>query len=959
MCSSDLARLDAAIGLADSFNPNASGSVDSIVVQPDGKILAGGRFFNIGGQPRKIFARLSNDTAALQNLEVTPTTITWTRGGSSPVFARTTFEYSGDNISYTSLGQGAATGSNWTLTGLNLPIGQNFYIRARGHYGSGDNGESIAESVRLAFLTAPTGTPTPPPPPPTPTPPPPTPTPTPSPTPTPTPTPTPSPSPPPVCSTTITHSTSQAITPGNSISCNNGIGHADNSYWRAFNMMTFTGLAQYDVTSVSFGIESVNQTQPVTVRLYAQTGGTFPTGLRSQVGTTTINVDSSQSGTVVTTPLVATVPAGTSELVMELFTPNGQAAGNLFFLGSNTSPETGPSYLRAFDCGMMTTPTTTAALGFPNVHFIMNVHGGCSGAAATPTPTPPPNGRIAFMSDPRTFESVAEIYAIDSNGNNRVRLTFTGGVQAFNSNPTWSPDGARIAYTRTPIQWNPPMTLPSYIAIINVGANNSDQKPLTSQGSNSQPSWSPDGLRIAFTSDRDGNSEIYAMDANGSNQIRLTNNPAFDNEPAWSPDGTKIAFTSNRDGHSEIYVMDANGDNPVRLTNNSEGNSSSAWSPDSLRIAFTSFRDGNGEIYAMDANGSNETNLTNNPAYDYDATWSPDGAQIAFTTSRLAGNTEIFVMNANGSNPYDLTNDPLTENEPDWQRLSVFPTPSATPTASPTPSATPTPAPVVQAINLSTRMRVQTGDNVGIGGFIITGTAPKHLLLRAIGPSLTQLGVPDALGDPVLELHGPGSFITIVNNNWRDDPIQEAAIIATGIAPTNNLESAIDATLAPGAYTAIVRGNGNTLGVALVEVYDLSQAAASKLANISTRAFVDTGNNIVIAGFILGGNGIDRIIVRGIGPSLTALGVPNALADPKLDLRGTNGALLMTNNDWQDDPTGIGPAELIAAGLAPTNQLESGMAVTLPPGLYTALLSGVNNGTGVGLVEVYDRGAPP
>ena len=163
-------------------------------------------------------------------------------------------------------------------------------------------------------------------------------------------------------------------------------------------------------------------------------------------------------------------------------------------------------------------------------------------------------------------------------------------------------------------------------------------------------------------------------------------------------------------------------------------------------------------------------------------------------------------------------------------------------------------------------------------------------------------GVPDVLADPVLELHGPGAFVTITNDNWRDDPVQEAEIQATGIPPTNDLESAIDATLAPGAYTAIVRGKNNTSGVALVEVYDLSQAVASKLANISTRAFVSTGDNIVIAGFMLGGNsGNDRIVVRGIGPSLTAAGVPNALANPTLELRDSNGALLIANNDWQDN----------------------------------------------------------
>jgi len=250
-------------------------------------------------------------------------------------------------------------------------------------------------------------------------------------------------------------------------------------------------------------------------------------------------------------------------------------------------------------------------------------------------------------------------------------------------------------------------------------------------------------------------------------------------------------------------------------------------------------------------------------------------------------------------------------------------------------------------------MRVQTGDNVGIGGFIITGTAPKHLLLRAIGPSIT--GLPAVLADPVLELHGPGTFTTITNNNWMDDPIQKAAILATGLAPTNNLEAAIDTTLNPGAYTGVVRGNGGTNGIGLIEVYDLSQAVLAKLANISTRALVGTGNDIVIAGFILGNhNGSDRIVVRGIGPSLTAFGIANALANPTLELRDSNATLLISDNDWQDNPAQA--AELTAAGLAPTNPLESGIAATLPPGLYTALLAGLNNGTGVGVVEVYDRG---
>ncbi len=226
------------------------------------------------------------------------------------------------------------------------------------------------------------------------------------------------------------------------------------------------------------------------------------------------------------------------------------------------------------------------------------------------------------------------------------------------------------------------------------------------------------------------------------------------------------------------------------------------------------------------------------------------------------------------------------------------------------------------------------------------------MLVRAIGPSLT--GVPGVLADPVLELHGPAGFTTIVNNNWRDT--QEAEIEATGIAPVSNLESAIIGTLSPGAYTGVVRGNGNTSGIALVEVYDLDQSVASKLANISTRAFVGADDDIVIAGFILGNGGDDRIAVRGIGPSLTALGVPNALADPILELRDSNGTLLSANDDWQDNPAQA--AELMAAGLAPSNPSEAGIAATLPPGLYTALLAGLNNGTGIGLVEVYDRAGP-
>ena len=246
---------------------------------------------------------------------------------------------------------------------------------------------------------------------------------------------------------------------------------------------------------------------------------------------------------------------------------------------------------------------------------------------------------------------------------------------------------------------------------------------------------------------------------------------------------------------------------------------------------------------------------------------------------------------------------------------------------------------------------------MAIGGFIVTGNGPKHVLVRAIGPSLAQFGVPNVLADPVLELHGAPGFNTITNDNWRDDPAQEALIIASGIPPSDDLESAIDAALVPGNYTAVVSGHNNSAGVGLVEVYDLDAAVPSKLANISTRAFVGTNENVVIAGFILGnGQGDASIVVRGIGPSLIPVGVPDALADPTLELRNSDGALLLANNDWQDDPEQA--AAITEAGLAPSNDLESAMAAALPPGLYTAVLAGLNNGTGVGLIEVYDIGGP-
>jgi hypothetical protein len=236
---------------------------------------------------------------------------------------------------------------------------------------------------------------------------------------------------------------------------------------------------------------------------------------------------------------------------------------------------------------------------------------------------------------------------------------------------------------------------------------------------------------------------------------------------------------------------------------------------------------------------------------------------------------------------------------------------------------------------------VQTGDSVGIGGFIIipsTGSGPsggKQVLLRGIGPSLGAFGVPNPLADPVMELHGPAGFTTIVNDNWRDT--QAALIMATGLAPTNDLESAILVTLAPGNYTAIVKGKNDTSGVGLVEVYDLGPAA-SQLANISTRGFVSTGDNVMIAGFILGAGDNAHIFIHAAGPS----GISPALADAILELFDGNGTLLASNDDCESSIIG------------PPNPAEACIEISLPTGLYTAILAGKNGGTGIGLVEIYN-----
>jgi hypothetical protein len=287
-------------------------------------------------------------------------------------------------------------------------------------------------------------------------------------------------------------------------------------------------------------------------------------------------------------------------------------------------------------------------------------------------------------------------------------------------------------------------------------------------------------------------------------------------------------------------------------------------------------------------------------------------------------------------------------------------------------SPTPTPTPPVTSRlgNVSTRGSVQTGVNVMIGGFIVQGSGSKGVIVRALGPELTPFGVPNALADPTLELHDGTGALIASNNNWQTTVIggvinsdQVSAIQNSGHAPTQPSEPAIIATLSPGNYTAIVRGANNTVGVALVEVYELSTGTSSILGNISTRGAVQTGAGAMIGGFIIQGSGSKTIIVRALGPALTPFGVPGALADPTLELHDGTGTLIASNNNWQTtiiggNITGNQVSAIQNSGHAPTQPSESAIVTALSPGNYTAIVRGTNNTVGVALVEVYDLQPP-
>jgi hypothetical protein len=253
-----------------------------------------------------------------------------------------------------------------------------------------------------------------------------------------------------------------------------------------------------------------------------------------------------------------------------------------------------------------------------------------------------------------------------------------------------------------------------------------------------------------------------------------------------------------------------------------------------------------------------------------------------------------------------------------------------------------------KAVNISTRANVGAGENVSIAGFIITGTSPKKLIVRGMGPSLSQFGVQAALANPKITLFDSTGVALASNDDWMST--QSLEITATGRAPMNPLESAIVRTLAPGAYTVHLSASGAGTGVGLVEVYDLEPNTNSMLANVSTRAAVGTGDNVMIAGMIINPGGSPLVVMRAVGPSLRDAGIVAPLQDPMLQLYNGNGEQIASNDNWQENGQ---PSAAKATLLAPTDDREAAIVAALAPGNYTAVLRGKGNTTGVAVVEAY------
>jgi hypothetical protein len=334
-----------------------------------------------------------------------------------------------------------------------------------------------------------------------------------------------------------------------------------------------------------------------------------------------------------------------------------------------------------------------------------------------------------------------------------------------------------------------------------------------------------------------------------------------------------------------------------------------------------------------------------------DGTWLNDGEVAWWIDGQLDGRITNLFLRSISSLKMDAVRLALhgtssARVNKKWYDNVVIATQYIGPMASASPIPSPTPTAPAELQNISSRLLIQTGNNVGIAGFVIGGSEPKKLLIRGLGPTLTQFNVTGVMPNPTLKLYdGSGSLIT-TNDDWKST--QEAAITGTQLAPPNDVEAAILATLQPGAYTVIQADASGAAGVGLVEVYDLNPLASSRLLNLSTRGLVQTGARALIAGCSVAADSND-VVVRALGPSLRALGVDNALADPVVTLYDSNANVIAANDNWKDSQQ----SAVESAGLQPPDDVDAAILVRLARGNYTAIVTGKNGSAGIGLVEIY------
>ena len=476
----------------------------------------------------------------------------------------------------------------------------------------------------------------------------------------------------------------------------------------------------------------------------------------------------------------------------------------------------------------------------------------------------------------------------------------------------------------------------------------------------------------------------YVFDLSGAQPnapIATLNNP---NPQEWGGFGGAVAISGTRvvvaaAGHDSppaydagyAYVYDVAGatrstpvavlDNPFPAQNDNFG----------ISVAISGTRVVVGDyaetVFVYDLAGSSQATLVktlSNPSWDLHDNF---GVAVAISGTRVivgAMGDDTVALHAGAAYVFDTAS-----TTPAVMLTQPVPTPTATPTPTPTPTVVPTqPRPSTGLANISTRAQIESGQNATIAGFIITGDAAKTVIIRGIGPSLTAHGVSGALSNPALTLHDASATVIGANDDWETTVIggsvsedQVTRILSSQVAPTHPNESAIIATLQPGAYTAILRGVNDVNGVGLVEIYDLSSGDVATLANISTRSVVTAQSDALIGGFIIGGIDEKKVAIRAIGPSLADSGVSNALADPTLALHNSGGEEIARNDNWQMTQTGgvvieNQVPEVQTIGLAPSRVTESVIIATLKPGAYTAVVRGANGTTGAALVEIYDLG---